>query len=62
MPAPRDTGWSLLLLGVALAVLAACQHAAWLWFVAIVVLVVAIGVLAVSFANDADVPPDDQRP
>lgn len=51
MPTPRTTGWSLLLMGIALSAFAACAHATWLWIIAIVVLVVSIGTLAVSFAN-----------
>lgn len=51
MPTSLATGWSLLLMGIMLSALAACAHAAWLWIIAIVVLVVSIGTLAITFAN-----------
>ncbi|RAX19240.1 MULTISPECIES: hypothetical protein [unclassified Actinomyces] len=61
MPTPRAAGWSLLLVGIALSALAACTHLAWLWIIAIVVLVASIGTLAVAFVSDADGPGDGRR-
>ncbi|MDO4900374.1 hypothetical protein [Actinomyces sp.] len=59
MSSPRTTGWSLLLIGLALSALAAHTHAGWLWLVAILLLVVSMAALAVGFVNDGDAPPDE---